>query len=140
MIFYSRRLEKISRFYFPKYFLTVLEIFTNYYNEYIIFLLQANRVDNVIVCNTRKEALEKLRDDIRDFKNKSNVDKVIVLWTANTERLCDICVGKNDTADNLLQAIDENYEEISPSTLFAVASILEGVRNNSIKLHACKKY
>lgn len=81
------------------------------------------------MCNTRKEALEKLRDDIRDFKNKSNVDKVIVLWTANTERLCDICVGKNDTADNLLKAIDENYEEISPSTLFAVASILEGVRN-----------
>lgn len=49
------------------------------------------------------------------------------MWTANTERFCDICPGKNDTADNLLKAIDEDYSEILPSTLFAVASILEEV-------------
>jgi len=32
----------------------------------------------------------------------------------------------NDTADNLLQAIEDNEPEISPSTIFAVASVLEG--------------
>lgn len=87
----------------------------------------------MVVCNSnKKEALEKVRNDIRDFKSKSKVDKVVVLWTANTERMCDVCVGKNDTADNLLKAIDENYEDISPSTLFAVASILEGVREHAL--------
>jgi myo-inositol-1-phosphate synthase len=55
------------------------------------------------------------------------VDKVIVMWTANTERYADVLVGINDTADNLIKAIKAGQEEISPSTIFAVASILENV-------------
>lgn len=35
--------------------------------------------------------------------------------------------GVNDTADNLLKAIESGHEEVSPSTVFAVACILEGV-------------
>jgi len=34
--------------------------------------------------------------------------------------------GMNDTKENLLRSIEKGEEEISPSTLFAVASILEG--------------
>ena len=34
--------------------------------------------------------------------------------------------GLNDTASNLLRSIDRNEDEISPSTLYAVASVLEG--------------
>ena len=56
------------------------------------------------------------------------MDKVIVLWTANTERFCDVKEGFNDTSTNLLRSIRSNEAEISPSTIFAVASILEGVR------------
>ena len=52
---------------------------------------------------------------------------MIVLWTANTERFADVVQGLNDTADNLLRSIEANEQEISPSTLFAVASISEGV-------------
>ncbi|RLV62504.1 hypothetical protein DV515_00019246, partial [Chloebia gouldiae] len=87
--------------------------------------------------------VEQIRRDIRDFKESSGVDKVIVLWTANTERFCDIVPGLNDTADNLLRAIEreggsaaavalspsvspQRGLEVSPSTLFAVASVLEG--------------
>jgi myo-inositol-1-phosphate synthase len=51
---------------------------------------------------------------------------VVVLWTANTERYADIVEGVNDTADNLVKAIHDGHEEISPSTVFAVACILEG--------------
>ena len=47
-------------------------------------------------------------------------------WTANTERFADIIEGVNDTAENLLKAIDAGHEEVSPSTVFAVACILEG--------------
>ena len=50
---------------------------------------------------------------------------MIVLWTANTERFADLIAGVNDTADNLLKAIENGHEEVSPSTVFAVASILE---------------
>lgn len=49
--------------------------------------------------------VEQIRADIRDFRQSSGVDKVIVLWTANTERFCDIIPGVNDTAQNLLAAI-----------------------------------
>jgi myo-inositol-1-phosphate synthase len=48
-----------------------------------------------------------------------------VQWTANTERYADILEGVNDTADNLMKAIESGHEEVAPSTVFAVASILE---------------
>ncbi|NWW25943.1 INO1A synthase, partial [Falcunculus frontatus] len=85
---------------------------------------QEERADNVL-RGSMAEQVEQIRRDIRDFKESSGVDKVIVLWTANTERFCDIVPGLNDTADNLLRAIERGLE-VSPSTLFAVASILEG--------------
>ncbi|NWH68777.1 INO1A synthase, partial [Geococcyx californianus] len=112
---------------------------------------QGERADNVL-HGTMAEQMEQIRRDIRDFKETSGVDKVIVLWTANTERFCDVVPGLNDTADNLLRAIEvrgpergpgvggdtttlavlsrpvspQQGLEVSPSTLFAVASILEG--------------
>ncbi|MGH0183497.1 UNVERIFIED_CONTAM: hypothetical protein FKN15_027048 [Acipenser sinensis] len=94
-----------------------------YFPEFIA-ANQEERADNVIQ-GTQQEQLEQVRRDIRDFKQKSGVDKVVVLWTANTERFCDIIAGVHDTAHNLLKAI-EIGAEVSPSTLFAVASILEG--------------
>lgn len=48
-------------------------------------------------------------------------------WTANTERYADLITGVNDTAENLLKSIEQGHDEVSPSTIFAVASILEGV-------------
>jgi len=86
---------------------------------------QTARADNIIQ-GTRKEALEQLRQDIRNFKEAQKLDKVIVLWSANTERCADIIPGVNDTARNLLAAIEANHPEIAPSTIYAVASILEG--------------
>ncbi|KAG6209240.1 Inositol-3-phosphate synthase [Claviceps purpurea] len=96
-----------------------------YYPDFIA-ANQEDRADNVIegtkACNAH---VEKLRQDIRDFKAKNNLDKVIVMWTANTERYADIITGVNDTADNLLKSIEQGHEEVSPSTVFAVACILE---------------
>ncbi|XP_071772028.1 inositol-3-phosphate synthase 1-A-like [Centroberyx gerrardi] len=85
---------------------------------------QESRADNVLT-GTMAEQVEQIRADIRDFRQSSGVDKVIVLWTANTERFCDVTPGVNDTAQNLLAAI-QSGAEVSPSTLFAVASIQEG--------------
>jgi myo-inositol-1-phosphate synthase len=86
---------------------------------------QADRADNVLT-GTKLEQMEQIRIDICNFKNEHGLEKVIVLWTANTERFAAIEEGINDTADNLLDSIKRGEEEISPSTLFAVASILEG--------------
>ena len=87
---------------------------------------QAERADNVL-NGTKQELLNKIREDIREFKVTSGVDKVIVLWTANTERYSELIPEINGNSKNLLRAITNNESEISPSTLFAVACILEGV-------------
>ncbi|CAD5111857.1 DgyrCDS1121 [Dimorphilus gyrociliatus] len=96
-----------------------------YYPDFIA-ANQSDRADNVI-NGTKRDHVNKIREDIREFKAESGVDKVIVLWTANTERFSEIKPGLNDTAENLLQAIENDEAEISPSTIFAVACSLEGV-------------
>lgn len=95
-----------------------------YYPDFIASN-QSDRANNV-VKGTKKEHLEHLRKDIRDFKKNNGLETVVVLWTANTERFSDVRKGLNTTAKELLASIDRDDEEVSPSQLFAVASILEG--------------
>jgi hypothetical protein len=52
--------------------------------------------------------METVRQHIRQFKADQGVDRVIVLWTANTERYSEVIEGLNDTADNLMKSIDAN--------------------------------
>lgn len=98
-----------------------------YYADFIA-LNQEERADNILegtrACNAH---IETLRQNMRDFKAANNLDKVIVLWTANTERYADVIPGINDTADDLLKAVESGHEEVSPSTVFAIACILEKV-------------
>lgn len=96
-----------------------------YYPDFIA-ANQKDRADNVLPGNNKWEHVEKLRADIRKFKEDNKCDKIIVLWTANTERFCKVEEGVHDTADNLMKAIKGNHPEISPSTAYAVATILEG--------------
>jgi myo-inositol-1-phosphate synthase len=86
---------------------------------------QSERADNVL-SGSKQEQMEHIRRDIQKFKSDNGLDKVIVLWTANTERFADEEQGLNDSAENLLAAIARDESEVSPSTCFAVASILEG--------------
>lgn len=86
---------------------------------------QEDRANNVLT-GTKQEQMDQLRKNIRDFKAANNLDKVIILWTANTERFANVEEGVNDRASSLLSSIKRNESEISASTVFAVASILEG--------------
>lgn len=69
---------------------------------------QSERVDNALT-GTKRELIEAIRRDIRNFREANNLDKVIVLWTANTERFSAVEAGLNDTADNLLASIDVSF-------------------------------
>ncbi|KAE9375340.1 myo-inositol-1-phosphate synthase-like protein [Stipitochalara longipes BDJ] len=98
-----------------------------YYPDFIA-ANQEDRADNLIKgSKASTEHVEQIRKDIRDFKTTNSLDTVIVQWTANTERFADLIPGVNDTAENLLKAIADGHEEVAPSTIFAVACILEGV-------------
>ena len=86
---------------------------------------QESRADNVIP-GTKQEQLDTVRKQMKEFKEKNSLDTVIVFWTANTERYCEI-KDFHKTADGLLDAIKRNESEISPSTLYCVACILEKI-------------
>ncbi|KAG0703314.1 hypothetical protein DFH29DRAFT_989458 [Suillus ampliporus] len=79
-----------------------------YYPDFIAANQEA-RADNVVPGTDKQAHLEHIRADIRRFKTENQLDRAIVFWTANTERYSDIIPS-----------------EVSPSTLFAVAAILEG--------------
>lgn len=95
------------------------------YDPDFIAANQSERADNVI-RGTRQEQYEQIRRDIRDFKQRSGVESVIVLWTANTERFSEVQEGLNTTSKELLASLAANNSEVSPSTIFAMASIAEG--------------
>ncbi|KJH50406.1 inositol-3-phosphate synthase [Dictyocaulus viviparus] len=113
-----------------------------YYPDFIA-TNQEDRANNVIVGTDKKQHLEHIRRDIRNFKHRHELGKVhynsiyldiesrrkecvIVLWTANTERYTDVADGLNITAEQVLASVEANAKEISPSNIFAIASILEG--------------
>lgn len=105
-----------------------------YYPDFIA-ANQSERADNIFNLTESGEVdqsskwghVEQIRKDIQDFKTGNGLDKVIVLWTANTERYSSILSGVNDTSSALIESIKAGHSEVSPSTVFAVASILEGV-------------
>lgn len=66
-----------------------------YYPDFIA-ANQEDRADNVLEgSKASMEHVEQLRKDIRDFKSNNSLDKVIVLWTANTERYADVSTIAN---------------------------------------------
>lgn len=109
-----------------KHLESIVPMASVYYPDFIAANQEA-RADNVIPGTDKWAHVEHIRKDIRDFKEKNDLDKVVVLWSANTERYAELIPGVNDSADNLLKSIKESHDEVSPSTIFAVASILEGV-------------
>ena len=95
------------------------------YDPDFIAANQSDRADNLIK-GTKLEQYEQIRRDIQDFKKSKNLDSILVLWTANTERFSDIKPDLNMTMQELEASLKANKAEISPSTIFAMASIAEG--------------
>ena len=52
--------------------------------------------------------------ELREFKEKNGLEKVVVFWTANAERYCEVA-EYHKTADALLEPIKKGEKEISPS-------------------------
>nr|AHA84260.1 myo-inositol-1-phosphate synthase [Phaseolus vulgaris] len=57
---------------------------------------------NMGIKGTKKRQVHQVIKDMREFKEKNKVDKLVVLWTANIERYIRVMVGLNDTTENLL--------------------------------------
>jgi len=81
---------------------------------------QDTRADN-IKKGTNREKVNALREDIRNFIKENKLEKVIVLWTANTEKYYE----KNiETIEELDKLIDSDAS-LPASILYATATLLE---------------
>lgn len=89
----------------------------------------AKRLDgtNVKNCKDRWDMVEQLREDIRNFKKNSGVDRVVVLWAASTE----IYVPVDEKIHGTLEALEaamkaDDKEHVAPSMCYAYAALSEG--------------
>ncbi|MFZ5624371.1 MAG: inositol-3-phosphate synthase [Gemmatimonadota bacterium] len=81
---------------------------------------------NVKTGRTKRDLAEALRQDIRDFKAKHHLDRLVMVWCASTEVF--ISPGPaHQTLEAFEKAMDANDPSIAPSMLYAWAAIKEGV-------------
>ncbi len=81
---------------------------------------------NVKKGKNKRDLAEQLRQDIRDFKEKNKLDRVVIVWCASTEIY--IKAGpQHATLAQFEKAMEANDEMIAPSMLYAYAAIMEGV-------------
>ena len=81
---------------------------------------------NVKKGKTKRELGEALRKDIRDFKAKHKLDRLVVVWCASTE----IYLKPGPVHASIAafeKAMENNDDQIAPSMLYAWAAIMEGV-------------
>ncbi|MBD5337297.1 MAG: inositol-3-phosphate synthase [Bacteroides sp.] len=83
--------------------------------------------DNVMGDKTRWEMVEQLREDIRNFKKETGVERVVVLWAASTE----VYVPVDEEVHGSLEALEaamkaDDKERIAPSMCYAYAALKEG--------------
>jgi myo-inositol-1-phosphate synthase len=81
---------------------------------------------NVKKGRTKRDLAEQLRTDLREFKARHKLDRLVVVWCASTEIY--LKPGpQHATLQAFEKAMDSNDENIAPSMLYAWASLMEGV-------------
>lgn len=83
--------------------------------------------DNVKQCDNRWHMVEQIRDDIRRFRQKKGVSRVVVIWAASTEIYVPYYEAVHGTLETLEQAMhDDDRVHVAPSMCYAYAALAEG--------------
>ena len=75
---------------------------------------------------SKKEQAEALINDIADFKIKNNCNRLVMIWCASTEIYIEQGTVHN-SLKNFEKGLEENHPDISPSMIYAYASLRSGV-------------
>ena len=81
---------------------------------------------NVKKGKNKKELVEQLRDDIRDFKKTSGADRLAMIWCGSTESFIE-AGPVHQTVDSFEKGLLASDENIPPSMMYAYAAMQEGV-------------
>ncbi len=81
---------------------------------------------NVKKGKNKMELAEQLRDDIRDFKQSSGADRLVMIWCASTETF--VRPGKvHKSLEAFEKGLRASDQSIAPSMIYAYAALKEGV-------------
>jgi myo-inositol-1-phosphate synthase len=75
---------------------------------------------------TKRDLAEQIRQDIRDFKSRHHLDRLVMVWCASTEIYIKAGAA-HATLEQFEKAMERNDESIAPSMLYAYAALMEGV-------------
>ena len=93
------------------------------FDQNYVKLLSGTHVKN---GKTKFDLAEQIREDIRNFKKKHKLDRLVMVWCGSTEIfLTAEAVHKN--LASFEKGMKENHPAIAPSMLYAYAAISEGV-------------
>ena len=81
---------------------------------------------NKLVATGHREAVERIRDDIRRYRERSGAEGIVVMNLASVERWPEDTRALADTAA-FERGLDADDASISPAMLYAYAAIQEGV-------------
>ena len=81
--------------------------------------------ENTVSNNSHRETVEKIRANLREFKQ--TCDSAVVINLASTEKLADEGNEIFNSLADFEKALDANAKEISPAMLYAYAAIAENV-------------
>jgi myo-inositol-1-phosphate synthase len=81
---------------------------------------------NVKASRSKRQLLEDLRQDIRDFREEHGCERLVMIWCGSTEIFIEPGPA-HQTIEALDAAIDADDEAIAPSMLYAYAALQEGV-------------
>lgn len=83
--------------------------------------------DNCVPAETHREAVSILQQNIRDFKRANELESIVVINLASTEKFIDKSSKAFSSLRYFEQALDADAPEIAPAMLYAYAAIAEGV-------------
>ena len=89
----------------------------------------AKRLDgsNVKEAKNRWQMVEMLREDIRQFKQEKQVERIVILWAASTEIYVPIDEKVHYSLEALEQAMQaDDRRNVAPSMCYAYAALKEG--------------
>src|SRR2546428_628129 len=93
------------------------------FDQYYVKRLQGT---NVKRGTNKRELAEQLREDMRTFKERAKLDRLVVVWCASTE----VFLTPGPAHQSLAafeMAMEQNDQAIAPSMLYAYAALMENV-------------
>jgi myo-inositol-1-phosphate synthase len=113
----AKHLEKVGKF------LKTIKPMKAAFDQNYVRNLQGT---NVKKAKTKFDLAEQIREDIRDFKKSTKVDRLVMAWCGSTEVFLKPEEVHKDMG-SFEKAMKSNHPAIAPSMLYAYAAISEGV-------------